>query len=269
MNSVEYIQGDTPLLISIPHMGTSIPESIAKDMTAIGRSIPDTDWHLDRLYDFADALGAHFITPHYSRYVIDLNRKPGGEALYPGLNTTTLVPLHTFAGEPIYEQGHEPSKADIAERVNVFWKPYHRCLKEKLDLIKQQQGFVILFEAHSILSQLPLLFDGQLPDLNIGTHSGQSCSQALETLVKQVLSQDKNYRLVVNDRFKGGYITRHYGCPTEQVHSMQLELVQSNYLSEQATAHHDRFEYDTVKAERLQQLLKKLIEGLLQWRPNP
>jgi len=150
----------------------------------------------------------------------------------------------------------------------VNWQPYHQCLKEKLEEIKRRQGFVILFEAHSILTELPLLFEGELPDLNLGTHSGQSCSPGLENMILRLLSQDKKYQLVSNQRFKGGYITRHYGNPTEHIHSFQLELIQRNYLSEEATLDHPRFEYDAVKAERLQELLKKLIEGLLQWRPN-
>ena len=187
-------QGHVPLLISIPHLGTEIPPEIRAQMTDIAGAVADTDWHLDRLYDFTAAMGASVIGARFSRYVIDLNRPSTGESLYPGQTTTGLCPTETFRGEQLYLDATEPDGAETARRVDVYWRPYHTKLREELNRLKAEFGAVLLWEAHSIASLLPRLFEGKLPDLNVGTNSGESCdARVLGATVKKGESLD--YRL--------------------------------------------------------------------------
>jgi N-formylglutamate deformylase len=253
-------RGTTPLFVSLPHDGTHIPDELAARMTPAARRVPDTDWHVSRLYAFARDLGASIIVPNHSRYVVDLNRPPDDTSLYPGQNTTGLCPIVQFSGEPVYLAGQEPSHDEILARVERYWRPYHAALSGEIARIRTARGHAILWEAHSIRSVVPWLFDGRLPDFNLGTANGTSCSPDLQRELVSVLESQRNYSFVVNGRFKGGHITRNYGKPGAGVDAIQLELAQLNYMDE------DSFAYDETKATKLQKIIRALLETCLQ--PN-
>jgi N-formylglutamate deformylase len=256
----DFIEGKTPLLISMPHCGTALPAEFAVGMTTTAQQVADTDWHLQRLYDFASGLGASIIQPHTSRYVIDLNRPPDNAELYPGANGTELCPTSSFAEQPLYSDGAGPDSAEVARRLTTFWHPYHQKLQSELAQLKSVHGIAILFEAHSIRSVVPRLFEGRLPDVNIGTAGGSSCAPAMLAAVETLLSGQKVYTYVINQRFKGGYITRAYGDPQANVHSLQLELSQRTYMQEQLPFH-----YQPDLAAQVQPLLRQLVESLIDW----
>ncbi|HEY8011174.1 MAG TPA: N-formylglutamate deformylase [Rudaea sp.] len=250
-------RGTAPLFVSLPHDGTAVPDDISPRLTPAACRVPDTDWHVSRLYAFARELGASMIVPKYSRYVVDLNRSPDDVSLYPGQNTTGLCPRVAFTGEPIYLPGEEPAAEEITQRVEQYWRPYHTALAGEVERIRQQHGRVVLWEGHSIRSVLPFLFDGRLPDFNLGTAAGASCSPPLQRRLESVLESQKQYTFAVNGRFKGGYITRHYGGPTHGVEAVQLELAQCNYMDE------DSFAYAAERAAPTQALIRMLLEQTL------
>jgi N-formylglutamate deformylase len=260
MKIFDFIQGRAPLLISMPHCGTRLPDELAAVMTPAGREVADTDWHVDQLYDFAAGIGASVIQPHWSRYVIDLNRAPDDSNLYPGANSTGLCPTSNFAEQALYLQGHEPDFDEVNHRLQTWWQPYHNKLDQELARMKAQHGIALLFEAHSIRSRVPRLFEGQLPDLCIGTATGGSCAASMLSAVESVLAQQQDYSYVVDQRFKGGYITRAYGQPESGVHAVQLELSQRNYMEEDLP-----FSYLPEKAAQLQPLLRQLLQRLIDW----
>ncbi|MFC4821392.1 N-formylglutamate deformylase [Dokdonella ginsengisoli] len=246
-------RGSAPLLISLPHDGTEVPAELAARMTASARRVPDTDWHVSRLYAFARELGASLLVPAHSRYVVDLNRPPDDVSLYPGQNTTGLCPIVQFSGEPVYLDGQQPTPEEIAARVERYWKPYHEALRAEIARLRETHGRVVLWEGHSIRSVVPFLFEGRLPDFNLGTANGASCSPMLQAGLADVLAAHGDYSHVVNGRFKGGYITRHYGDPRGNVEAVQLELAQLNYMDE------DRFDYLPERAEATQGVLRELL----------
>jgi len=248
-------RGTLPLLVSLPHDGSHIPAELSARMAPESRRAPDTDWHVSRLYAFAKELGASVLAPSHSRYVVDLNRPPDDVSLYPGQNTTGLCPAVRFSGEPVYLEGQQPSGDEIAARVERYWRPYHSLLAEELARLRARHGRVLLWEGHSIRAQVPFLFEGVLPDLNLGTSSGASCAPALQARLETVLGAQRDYSWVANGRFKGGYITRHYGRPADGVDAVQLELAQKNYMDE------DSFAYVEARASKLQPMLRALVEA--------
>lgn len=256
-------QGDTPLLISIPHLGTSLPADISASFSSEASIGSDTDWHLDRLYEFARTMGASVLGATISRYAIDLNRPPSGESLYPGQTTTGLCPTETFKGVPLYPEGGAPGEAEIGRRRNAYWQPYHDALRSELDRLRIKHGKVLLWEAHSIASVLPRLFEGKLPDFNFGTNSGVTCDPAIMAAVLMPLTETTTpvaFTHVLNGRFKGGYITRNYGDPSRGVHAIQLEMCQSLYMNEEVP-----FDYNVERARQVQPLLQDMLkEGLKQ-----
>lgn len=250
--------GSAPLLISLPHDGSQIPDDLAARMTPSARRAPDTDWHVARLYDFARELGASILVPRWSRYVIDLNRGEDDTSLYPGQKTTGLCPRVQFSGEPVYLPGQEPDSADVSARIERYWRPYHNALRGELGRLHSAHGRVTLWEGHSIKgSELPFLFDGRLPDLNLGTANGASCSAPLQARLEAVLADQSNYDWVANGRFKGGHITRHYGDPRNGIDAVQLEVSQRCYMDEVT------FAFDDGKAAGLQPLLEGLLRATL------
>jgi len=251
-------RGTAPLLISLPHEGTVVPDDLEERMTPGARNVPDTDWHVARLYAFAREFGASMIVPTYSRYVVDLNRPSDNASLYPGQNTTGLCPIVQFSGEPIYQAGAEPHRDEISERVARYWKPYHAALAEEIARMRRAHDRVVLWEGHSIRSVVPFLFDGRLPDFNLATAEGASCSPALQQRLVDVLVAQRDFTHVANGRFKGGYITRHYGRPQDGVDAVQLELAQLNYMDE------DTFEYLPERAARAQAVIRALLSACLQ-----
>ena len=251
-------RGSAPLLISLPHDGSAIPAGLAGRMTPDARRAPDTDWHVSRLYGFARALGASMLVPHWSRYVIDLNRGEDDTSLYPGQNTTGLCPTVRFTGAPVYLQSQEPDAGEVQERIERYWRPYHLALRGELDRLRALHGRVVLWEAHSIRgSGLPFLFEGRLPDLNLGTAAGASCSAALQGRIEAILAGQSAYDWVANGRFKGGHITRHYGDPLSNIEAVQLEISQRCYMDE------DSFAYDEAKATQLHAVLRPLMQAAL------
>lgn len=252
-------QGTRPLLISMPHVGTHVPPALAARLTEEARHVPDTDWHLERLYDFADALGASVLVATHSRYVIDLNRPPDGASLYPGQSVTGLCPVDTFDDTPVYANPADvPGDAETAERRDAIWQPYHAKLAEELARIHAQHGVAALWDAHSIRSMLPRFFEGKLPDLNLGTGKGISCDPALAQTLLGIAESATGYTGVLNGRFTGGYITRNYGNPAQNVHAVQLEMTQSSYMQEKLP-----FDYLPEVAAGVQPHVRRMLEAVL------
>jgi N-formylglutamate deformylase len=256
-------RGTRPLVVSIPHAGREIPLELRERMTPRALAVEDTDWHLERLYAFARDLGASLLVPRYSRFAIDLNRPPQDVPMYPGVNNTGLVPTTFFTGDPIYREGEVPAADEIAGRVERWWRPYHGALRGELDRVRAAHGHAVLFDAHSIKSRLPWLFEGQLPDLSLGTNEGRSCDPALRDAAAGVLAAQDRWTHVVDGRFKGGHITRHYGQPAGRVHALQLEMCWRCYLPDEA----DPTAWDDAAAAQVQPLLHELLETLAAWRP--
>jgi N-formylglutamate deformylase len=250
-------RGTRPLLVSLPHDGTMVPDEIAARMTDGARRVPDTDWHVARLYGFARDLGASLLVPAYSRYVVDLNRPPDDVSLYPGQNTTGLCPTVRFSGEPVYLPGREPDAAEIAERVERYWRPYHEALAGELQRLRAEHGRVLLWEGHSIRGEVPFLFDGRLPDLNLGTAGGISCSADTQARIEAALRAQSRYDWVANGRFKGGHITRHYGDPRNGIDAVQLETSQRIYMDESS------FAWDDALAGTAQAVIGTLLDAAL------
>ena len=255
METFQFRAGSAPLLVSMPHTGTFVPEWLAPRLSPAARALPDTDWHLERLYSFLDELGASVLVATHSRYVVDLNRPPDNANLYPGQDTTGVVPLDTFHRELLYLPGFPPSPEEAAERIRGYWRPYHAKLAEELQALKAKHGYALLWDAHSIFSVLPRFFQGKLPDLNLGTADGKSCGPGIgEALRKSV----EGYSAVLNGRFKGGYITRTYGNPSERVHAVQLELSEATYMDEKAP-----YKFRENLARQLRPQLRTLLELFL------
>lgn len=266
MEPFRFRAGTMPLVVSMPHVGTHVPDAIAACHTAAARALPDTDWHVDRLYDaLLDRLGASVLQATHSRYVIDLNRPPDDASLYPGADVTGLVPTTTFANEPIYREGAAPAAPDAAEvarRRATYWQPYHDRLAAELARLKAAHGYALLWDAHSIRSVAPRFFDGRLPDLNLGTARGQACAPGLAKALVEVLeaAEGDDYTTVLDGRFTGGFITRHYGRPTDGVHAVQMELAQRNYMDEDPP-----YTFRDDLAARLRPVLGACLETMLQW----
>jgi len=250
-------RGTTPLLISLPHDGSEIPAPLRVRMTLAAQHAPDTDWFVSRLYDLGKTVGASMLVPRFSRYVVDLNRPPDDVSLYPGQNTTGLCPIVQFNGDPVYVDGQLPDEREIAERIETYWRPYHDVLEAELRRLRTEHGRVLLWEGHSIRGRLPFLFEGQLPDFNLGTANGSSCDPRIQAAMEAVLGAQSQYSWVSNGRFKGGYNTRHYGRPGEGVEAVQLELVQHNYMDE------DAVRYDESRATPTRALIVQLIWAAL------
>jgi len=255
MDTFTLHRGRVPLLISLPHDGSFIPADIAAHMLPQARRSLDTDWHVARLYaPLARELGASVLKPQASRYVVDLNRPADGHALYPGQRETGVVPLVGFDGEPLYESGQAPDAAEVQRRINEFWQPYHQAITQELVRLLAEHGRAVLWEGHSIRSRVPMLFAGRLPDFNLGTASGASCSPGLQMSLQGCLeAQAARFSHAVNGRFKGGYITRHYGDPSGGVQAVQLELVQLNYMDEDSRI------FDEEKATEVRQQILSML----------
>lgn len=258
MDIVSLHRGTSPLIISCPHDGSFIPEPIAARMLPRARIAPDTDWHISRLYGFArSALGASMLVPTHSRYVVDLNRPPDGVALYPGRRETGLVPTIRFDGEPVYRDGQEPDADEVRARVETWWRPYHDALAAEIARVHAAHGRVLLWEAHSIRSIVPMFFDGRLPDLNLGTADGASAGSELTARLRTVLDAQSACSHVINGRFKGGYITRHYADPARGIEAVQLEMAQCSYMDE------DSFAWRDDLAAMVQPVLRALLTAAL------
>lgn len=260
MSPYAYTPGNLPLLVSIPHAGTHVPPDIWRAMSEHAALLPDTDWHLDTLYHFVHALGAHVIRANYSRYVVDLNRPPDDKPLYTGA-TTGLFPEVLFDGTPVFDSTGIPDRSGYLDTV---WHPYHDKLRQTLDNMRTQHGYALLFDAHSIRSVIPRLFEGQLPDFNIGTNESSSIDIELEARLARLCATQPGYTSILNGRFKGGYTTRHYGEPENNIHAVQLELAQRTYMDEKPP-----FTFRPKAAAQVQPVLQAFVDTLADWVANP
>lgn len=260
MDMFRFRQGTQPLLISMPHAGTHIPDALLRRMMPIARTVPDTDWHLEQLYGFTEALGASVLVGTHSRYVIDLNRPPDDTNLYPGKDTTGLCPIDTFKKQPLYRMGEEPDETEIRHRVGTYWKPYHAKLQEEIARIKTTHGSALLWDAHSIASEVPRFFPGRLTDFNLGTADGRACAPGVGAALLEIAAAAEGYSAVLDGRFKGGYITRTYGRPAEGVQAVQLELTHITYMDEPPP-----FAFRLDRAEKVRPHLRTMVAAFLQF----
>lgn len=246
--------GSSPIILGLPHTGTDVPADIWQRLNENGKLLADTDWHIHELY--ADLIPeATTVRATFHRYVIDANRDPAGVSLYPGQNTTGLVPETDFDGKPIWNEGQEPTQDDIAYRLETFHAPYHAALAAEIERVKSIHGIAILYDCHSIRSHIPFLFEGKLPDFNIGTDMGATCDPTIEKIAVEATAAAEGYDSILNGRFKGGWTTRHYGKPQSSVHAIQMELAQSTHLQSETPP----FAYDAGKADRLRSRLKTIL----------
>ena len=256
-------RGHTPLLVSLPHVGSVIPEALKPLLVQRALALEDTDWHLEQVYSFAKGLGASLIVPRHSRYLIDLNRPPENAPMYTGVNNTELCPTRFFTGDALYHPGAAPSPEQVVARRETYWRPYHTALAAELARLKAAHGHALLWDGHSIQSRLPWLFDGRLPDLNLGTADGHSCAPSLRRALMQVLAAQSTFSHVTDGRFKGGYITRQYGRPQDGVHAVQLEICWSCYMDEAPP-----WMLSAPRVEALAPVLRCLLQTLLAWRTD-
>jgi N-formylglutamate deformylase len=260
MRCFDFVAGNLPLLVSMPHVGTEIPIEIATRMTPEALQTQDTDWHLPLVYDFLKAMGVSVLSARWSRYVVDLNRPPCDTNLYPGQDTTGLIPIDSFNKTPLYLPGEVPQALEVAQRLEKYWQPYHAALRAELDRLRQIHPVVALWDAHSIASVVPRFFAGKLPDLNLGSVDGKSCANDMLAAVVRVVESQSQYSLAVNGRFKGGYITRNYGQPEQGIHAIQLEMCWCAYMNETSP-----FDYRPDLAQQVQPLLQQMIQAVLDW----
>lgn len=255
MNPVEIVRGDSPIVLGLPHTGTHVPPPIMARLNARGQVLADTDWHIHNLYSGL-LPGATTVRATFHRYVIDANRPPDGESLYPGQNTTGLVPLTDFDGHAIWTD--PPRASDIESRRSAYHAPYHAALEAELARVHALHGVALLYDCHSIRSHIPFLFDGTLPDFNIGTAEGTTCAPALQDATVEICANAEGYSHILNGRFKGGWTTRHYGRPAEGFHAIQMELAQSTHLTTESPP----FDYSDHKAARLRPVLADILHTL-------
>lgn len=256
MTIISVTRGSSPFILSMPHPGTGLPPEVAAALNERGRLVEDTDWHMRRLYSFAAPFEPTIVEAQLSRFVIDLNRDPAGVSLYPGQATTELVPTTTFDGAPIWQNA--PDAAEIERRKVAYFQPYHQALAAEIARVKAEHGYCVLWDCHSIKSEIPRLFDGTLPTLNLGTNSGESCADSVEAAAVAAMA-GQPFTQILNGRFKGGWITRHYGRPFERVHALQMEIALSAYLAEESAP----WAFDETKAASLQTALSATIEAAL------
>ncbi|MFO1284537.1 MAG: N-formylglutamate deformylase [Burkholderiales bacterium] len=256
-------RGTTALVVDVPHAGVHVPDAIARALAPAAAGLPDTDWHVEKLYAFAREAGATLVCATHSRYVVDLNRDPDGTALYPGADNTELVPTSTFDREPVWRDGAAPDAAEVAARVERFFRPYHAILAAEIERVRSAHGHVVLLDGHSIRSRVARFFDGRLPDFNLGTASGASADATLERAAAEVLGSAQGFSSIVNGRFKGGWITRRYGRPSDGCHALQLEMAQCAYMAESPP-----WPWDAARAAPLLAVLARLVEALIDWRPG-
>lgn len=259
-----YHEGDAPVVLTLPHVGTHIPRDIAEDMTLEGREMPDNDQHLETLWRFAREKGVTTLQGNWCRYVVDLNRDPDGRELYEGMQNTELCPLLRYDNHRIYNTAADPDAREITHRIPRYWQPFHARLIAALAKKRKKHGYVILLDAHAVKSEIPRLFEGRLPDINIGTNDGRSADPALaDALMACLHRRGDQYSSILNGRFIGGFITRHYGVPAAQIHAVQILLAKKIYMQEAPP-----YALHAGLAERLQPFLEEFLDTALAWRPE-
>jgi formiminoglutamase len=257
MTPVEVLRGGGPVILGQPHGGTWLPDDVAARLNPRGKLLQDTDWHIAQLYDGL-LPGATVVRATFHRYVIDANRDPGGASLYPGQNTTGLCPVTDFDGRPIWREGQEPTEADAADRLARFHAPYHAAMAAEVARVRAAHGVAIVYDCHSIRSQIPYLFPGTLPVLNIGTNDGTTCAPEVAAAIAAPARAATGFDRALNGRFKGGWTTRHYGRPETGVHAIQMEIAQRAYLAAEAPP----FAYSAARAASLRALLSRMLANV-------
>lgn len=258
MDPVSVTRGSGPLVLAMPHTGTWLPAEVFYSLNETGQALADTDWHIDQLYDGL-VPDATIVRANFHRYLIDANRDPSGKSLYPGQSTTSLCPVTDFDGRPIYLEDREPDGQDIQTRTRDFHAPYHAAITAELARVRQQHGVAVLYDCHSIRSKIPFLFEGTLPDFNIGTNDGMTCAPQIEAATVEIAATADGYTSVLNGRFKGGWTTRHYGRPADGIQAIQMELAQSTYLETETAP----FAFSETRAVRLRPHLTKILQTLI------
>ena len=256
MKPIRIRRGNSPVILALPHTGTYVPKDIEARLNSTGRKLADTDWHVDRLYRGL-LPGASIVRANFHRYVIDANRDPSGASLYPGQNTTGLCPETDFDGREIYMAGQAPESDEIERRRLAFHAPYHETIESEITRLRKIHKTVVLYDCHSIRSRVPFLFEDVLPDFNIGTNGGVTCSSRLEKLTAEICKNAQGFSSVVNGRFKGGWTTRHYGNPSAGVHAIQMELAQSIYMDEAPP-----WTYQPKRARDARRVLRTLLSAI-------
>lgn len=259
--------GDSPLVVSIPHAGIDLPPEFACGLRSEWLARRDADWYLPQLYDFAADVDATVIRTTVSRTVVDVNRDPSGASLSPGMTTTALCPLETFDGEPLYEPGQEPDGMAVVARREAFHAPYHATLAAQIARLRARHSSVVVYDAHSIRSRIPRLFEGVLPHLNLGTNDARSCDPSLTAAVVGAI-RESGFTHVVNGRFKGGYVTRHCGQPEAGVHAIQMEIACRAYLDEPDAAPSAANwppAFDPARAAPLRALLRDILAACVRF----
>jgi N-formylglutamate amidohydrolase len=268
MNNPVYAleRGDGPLIVSMPHCGTELAAGLAERLTPAALTLADTDWHIPRLYDFLRGRGVTMLAARLSRYVIDLNRPPDGASLYPGQATTDLCPTTLFDGAPLYRDGRGLTVDEVADRRQAYWQPYHDALAGEIERVKARHGYALVYDAHSIRSEIPRLFEGRLPDLNLGTARGSSLTPDLRAALQATVADliGEGFAVALDGRFVGGYITRHYGRPADNVQVLQVELAQCRYMDETGVP----FAYLPERADPLRSALRRVIDTMTAWSPR-
>jgi len=255
----DFTPGTAPLLVSMPHVGTLLPPCLEGRLSEAGAPLCDTDWHLPRLYDFVASLGASMLVARFTRFCVDLNRPPDDAPLY-ATATTGLHPDVLFDGTPAFLEGRKLTRDECQAFLAEAWIPYHARIASELERLRREHGHALLFDAHSIAGEIPRLFEGRLPDFNIGTADGKSADPSLTERLADVVRGAKRYTLAVNGRFKGGYITRHYGDPARNIHAVQLELAQRTYMRESTP-----YDYIEERAEEVRPVLRRFVETMIEW----
>lgn len=253
-------RGQAPLILSIPHAGIEIPDEFSGVFRSDWLARKDADWHLPRLYSFAEELDATVLVAKISRSVIDLNRDPSGVSLYPGQATTGLCPTETFDGEALYPEA-TPQEAEIARRRELYFQPYHQALRAEIERVHSLHGRVVLYDCHSIRSRIPRLFAGELPQFNIGTNDGKSCTPEVQARIEEICA-GSGLSYVLNGRFKGGWITRHYGNPSRNIHAVQMELGCRGYMDETLPTTPQNWPTNLKNPAPIQPVLEQILKGL-------
>lgn len=254
-----------PLIVSLPHAGVDLPPDIEAACVSPWRARKDADWWIDRLYGFARDLDATIVHTAISRTAIDVNRDPSGVSLYPGQATTELCPTTTFDGEPLYKPGRAPDAAEVARRKATYFAPYHAALAGEIARLRDIHPRIVLYDCHSIRSVIPRLFDGALPNFNIGTNSGKSCDPALQTAVEAQCART-DFSWIANGRFTGGWVTRSHGNRQAGVHTVQMELACRGYMREEAGPVGEGAwptPYDPVYAQPMRDALTLILKSCL------
>lgn len=229
-----------PIVVSVPHCGTQFPKEVSDQFNqTVIQNPSDTDWFVDKLYDFAPSLGITMITAIISRCVIDLNRDPESKPLYnDGRIITALCPTHTFLGQPLYSDCRlEVEKKEVERRLHAYYFPYHRQLQTLLDDVKSEFGKVLLWDCHSVKQFVPTIYKEKFPDLILGDADGQSASPTSIEVAYRTLGAN-TYSLTHNHPFKGGYITRYFGRPLQNQEALQLEMSKINYMDDSESHYH-------------------------------